>query len=132
MSLRLLLERLRREEALTIIAREVNPQQEAAALIRECDGRPIFFERVSGSEYPAVGGVAGSRRSLAMALGAEESELLGRMAAAPRTAPMPSLCQPQPTPAQPQPSTSLLIICGTTFQVCDPVVGTVSAESPLN
>ncbi len=82
MSLRSLLEELRREGELKTITREVNPRLEAAALMREHDGRPILFERVSGAEYPVVAGLAGSRRCLAAALRVEEVELLGKLASA--------------------------------------------------
>lgn len=82
MGLRSRLEALRRSGGLRVIGREVKAYLEASAIMRQYDGEAIFFERVSGSEYPMATGIAGSRRSLAVALGVEEGHLLEKLAAA--------------------------------------------------
>ncbi len=72
------------------IDREVDPHLELAAVASALDGRPVLFNRVRGSDYRVVVGLAADRRHFALALGCQPRDILFRLATA--------LQQPQPAP----------------------------------
>ena len=78
--MRSFLEQLNRNSALYRVKRTVNPRFELGALLKKTQGAtPIFFEQVEGYSMPAVGGLCGSRESLALALGVNREQLLSKI-----------------------------------------------------
>ena len=79
-SMRSFLEQLKRNNALYRVKRQVNPRFELGALLKKTNGAtPIFFEQVEGYPGAAVGGLCGSRDSLALALGVSRENLLSKI-----------------------------------------------------
>lgn len=72
------LRRLEENGELLRISREVDARY-VSALVAQA-GRAVLFEKVRGFAYPLVSGVVGTRRRLALALGAPEGELGKRFA----------------------------------------------------
>ena len=66
------------------VSREVDPELEAAALIRKLKGRPVLLERVRGQTTPVVANLCASREHVCAALGVERQELLGHLEQATR------------------------------------------------
>lgn len=73
---------LDREGLLVKIDREVDPNLEAARVIKEHDGQAILFEKVKGSDYKVVAGVCSSRENFARAMGIRKDDLLFKIAEA--------------------------------------------------
>jgi 2,5-furandicarboxylate decarboxylase 1 len=77
-------------ERIARVSREVSPVHELPAVVKALEdrGNPIvMFQRVAGSELPVVVGVHGSRRRIAIALGADSVDLvddyIGRLGGGP-------------------------------------------------
>ena len=72
MSLREFLVVLKKDGSLITVKEEVNPFLEMTRILKDNDGKTVFFEKVKGSSYKVVGGVCGSRKNFARAFGLDE------------------------------------------------------------
>lgn len=70
--LRSFLEILKKRGEIETIKKEVDPYLEAARILKEKDGKTVYFEKVKGSDYRMVGGVCSSRKNFAAAFGIEQ------------------------------------------------------------
>jgi UbiD family decarboxylase len=71
--------------ALVQIDKPVDPYLEMAPVIAALDGRPVLFNRVTGSDFRVLSGQCSDRRYFAMALDCKVDELILRMAEAYRS-----------------------------------------------
>jgi 2,5-furandicarboxylate decarboxylase 1 len=79
-TLRLFLDKARREHRLTVVTDEVDPHLEMAVVIDRLEGQPLLFERVKGSDYPVAASLCGARANLALDLDLEVGQLLTTLA----------------------------------------------------
>jgi len=79
-TLRAWLRRLREEDLLAVVTRQVDPRFETAAVTRRLDGRrAALFTRPGDAGIPVVAGVACTRWMLAAACGTDEAGLVDRL-----------------------------------------------------
>jgi UbiD family decarboxylase len=64
------------------IKRPVDVKYEMATLMKILDGKSILFERVKGFSMPAVANLCSSRELIALGLGIEQNEVIGKLAKA--------------------------------------------------
>jgi 2,5-furandicarboxylate decarboxylase 1 len=68
---------------LRTLAREINPDQDVAAVLEHADGGyAVRFDTVRGARFPLVGNTIPSRTHIALAIGCQPDEAAGRLAAA--------------------------------------------------
>jgi len=68
---------------LRTLTREINPDQDVAAVLEHADGRyAVRFNAVRGSRFPLAGNTIVSRPHFALAMGCRPDEIVGRLAAA--------------------------------------------------
>jgi UbiD family decarboxylase len=79
MNLREFVDRLDKQGFLVRIKRPVDVKYEMATLIKILDGKPILFEQVRGSSIPVVANICSSRELIALGLGIEQREIIGKL-----------------------------------------------------
>ena len=84
MNLRRWIERLRAAGRLVETEGEVSTELEAASLLAELDGRPVYLGRLKGSALPAAGNLMSTRELMAGALDLEPSDLIPALVRAQR------------------------------------------------
>lgn len=71
---------LDQQKLLTRIHKPVSPRYEMAALIKLLQGKPVFFENVTGFDMPVVSNVCATRSLVGLGLGIEKKTLLSTLA----------------------------------------------------
>lgn len=79
MSLREFLQILRDEDKIVEVSDEVDPNLEAAKVIKRHPEDTVFFEKVKGSQYKVVAGVCASRDNFAKSMGIQKDQLLKKI-----------------------------------------------------
>jgi len=79
MDLRALLGLLEKRGELAVVSRAVSPREEVPSVIDALDGRPVLFERVTGSTCRVAANLLAQRKHVALGLGVAPAELLPRL-----------------------------------------------------
>jgi UbiD family decarboxylase len=79
MSFREFLKKLERSQKLIKIEKPVSKEFEAAAILKQLDGRAVLFENIKESEFKVAGNVFSSKELIASYFGCKEEELIRKM-----------------------------------------------------
>ena len=82
MNLREFVDLLADKGRLRNISRKVSSKYEVAALMAQAGDTPLLFTNVDGSRMPVITNICAARELVALGLGCDESEIMGRIAAA--------------------------------------------------
>lgn len=78
--LRNFIKRLKLSKELVVIKKPVSKKFVAAGILKELDGRPVLFERITESKFPVVGNLFSSRELIAKSLAVEKEKLIFKIA----------------------------------------------------
>ncbi|MCD6247616.1 MAG: UbiD family decarboxylase [Candidatus Diapherotrites archaeon] len=79
MSFRGFLQALERSQKLAKIEKPVSKELEAAAILKELDGKAVLFENIKESEFKVAGNVFSSKELIASYFGCKQEELIKKM-----------------------------------------------------
>jgi len=79
MDFRGFLEKLEQEQKLIKIEKPVSKELEAAAILKQLDGKAVLFENIKESEFRVAGNVCSSKELIASYFGCKEEELIKKM-----------------------------------------------------
>ena len=79
MKLRAFLSKLKAEEKLIHIQKEVNINKEIANIIYSLDEKPVIFENIKGYDFPIFAGITSSRDIISEGLGTTKDKLLFKL-----------------------------------------------------
>ncbi len=79
MSFREFLQALERSQKLAKIEKPVSKELEAAAILKELDGKAVLFENIKESEFKVAGNVFSSKELIASYFGCKQEELIKKM-----------------------------------------------------
>jgi len=82
MILRSYVDKLRNENKLIEISKQVSPKYEIAAILKELDGKPVYFDNVENCEMPVVGNLFSSPDLLASSINIKKEGWIKKMIAA--------------------------------------------------
>jgi len=93
MGLRNFIEQLQKQGELTKITKPVSTEYEMAGIINALGEKPVYFEKVKESSYPAVAGLVSSKDLITRSLGISKMQLLPKLLAAIEHPAPPSMIQ---------------------------------------
>jgi len=79
MKFRNFIEHLDKKGELTRIKKEVSTEYEIAGIISAMNEKPVFFDKVKGSNMPVVGGLVSSMDLIAQSLGVEKTRVIPKL-----------------------------------------------------
>ncbi len=82
MGFRNFINELDKKGELTRITKPISTELELAGLIAALGEKPVYFEKIKGSEYPVVAGLVSSKELIAQALGIPKDKLLPKLSLA--------------------------------------------------
>jgi len=76
MNLREFVKELQKKDMIQTIHKQVNVQYEIAALLKQLDGTPLYFEKVKGFSMPVVGNICSTRELVSLGLQIKKEDII--------------------------------------------------------